>query len=333
MRVRTGGDVVDMRALWWEDEAVKAIDQRALPHDLEIATIRTHTEMASAISNMTIRGAPSIGAAGAYGMALAWRNELDLKDAAQALRATRPTAYDLFHAIDLMSSEDGDLRRAADRYADSVVSRCELIGKNGSELVEDGMKILTHCNAGALATVDFGTALAPMRIAHRAGRRIFVFVDETRPRLQGAKLTAWELANEGIEHAVIADNAAGHYLRDEVDMVIVGADRIAANGDFANKIGTYEKAVVASENEVPFYVAAPLSTFDSALPSGEGIVIEQRSPDEVLFIDEVRVAAGGSNALNPAFDVTPSKFVTGFITEQGIFRADSLKNFLKRARA
>ena len=333
MRVRISGDVLDIRALWWEDEAVKAIDQRALPHDFEITTIRTHTEMAEAISNMTIRGAPSIGAAGAYGMALAWRNEFDLEDAAQTLRATRPTAYDLFHAIDLMSSEDGDLRRAADRYADSVVSRCERIGVSGSELIEDGMKILTHCNAGALATVDFGTALAPLRVAHRAGRRVFVFVDETRPRLQGAKLTAWELANEGIEHAIIADNAAGHYLRDEVDMVIVGADRIAANGDFANKIGTYEKAVVAGENGVPFYVAAPLSTFDPALPSGEGIVIEQRPPEEVLFIDEARVAAGGSNALNPAFDVTPSKFVTGFITEQGIFRADSLKDFLKRARA
>ena len=328
MRVKARNGTADMRALWWEDGTVRAIDQRKLPYSVEIVTISTHDEMANAISDMTIRGAPSIGAAGAYGMALAARNGVDLSDAARMLKSTRPTAYDLFHAIDLMLSEDDDLIGAADAYADSIVAKCESIGANGDKLISDGMKILTHCNAGALATVDIGTALAPIRVARRSGKRLFVFVDETRPRLQGAKLTAWELANEDIDHAIIADNAAGYYLRDEIDLVIVGADRIATNGDFANKIGTYEKAVVAKENGVPFYVAAPVSTFDPSLKSGNGIVIEQRSPDEVLLIDGTRVAAESSKALNPAFDVTPAALVSGFITEHGVFAPDDLARYL-----
>ena len=332
MQVKTRNGTADMRALWWEDGTVRAIDQRKLPHLLEIVTISTHDEMASAISDMTIRGAPSIGAAGAYGMALAARNGIDLSDAARTLKSTRPTAHDLFHAIDLMLSKDDDIIGAADAYADSIVAKCELIGANGDKLINDGMKILTHCNAGALATVDIGTALAPIRVARRSGKKLFVFVDETRPRLQGAKLTAWELANEDIDHAIIADNAAGYYLRTEIDLVIVGADRIARNGDFANKIGTYEKAVVAKENGVPFYVAAPVSTFDQSLASGDGIVIEQRSPDEVLLIDGIRVAADGSRALNPAFDVTPAALVSGFITEHGVFAPDDLARFLSDER-
>ena len=328
MRVRTKSGPLDLRAIWWEDGAAKAIDQRLLPEKLEIVTIKTHQEMADAISEMTVRGAPSIGAAGAYGMALAQQNGIDVVDAARVLKATRPTAHDLFHAVDLMVSTGDGLVEAANKYADSIVEKCRLMGELGSSLIEDGMKILTHCNAGALATVDFGTALAPIRVAHGSGKSLFVFVDETRPRFQGAKLTAWELVNEGIDHAVIADNAAGHYLRSEVDLVIVGADRIAMNGDFANKIGTYEKAVLAKENGVPLYVAAPVSTFDSLLTSGDGIVIEQRSPDEVLNVNGVRIAPVESAALNPAFDVTPAGYVSGFVTEQGVLKPNELAKML-----
>jgi S-methyl-5-thioribose-1-phosphate isomerase len=328
MRVRTQNGPSDLRAIWWEDDVVKAIDQRLLPERLEIVAIKTYEEMAEAISDMTVRGAPSIGAAGAYGMALAWQSGVDLVGASRVLKATRPTAHDLFHAIDRMLSIGDGLVEAAKGYADSIAEKCRLIGEAGNSLIEDGMKILTHCNAGALATVDFGTALAPIRVAHRSGKKIFVFVDETRPRFQGAKLTAWEMVNEGINHAVIADNAAGYYLRSEVDLVIVGADRVAMNGDFANKIGTYEKAVLARENGVPFYVAAPVSTFDPSLRSGDGIVIEQRSPDEVLIVNGVRIAPAESAALNPAFDVTPAKYVSGFITETGVLAPDELAKML-----
>lgn len=323
--VTTDKGKVEMRALWMSRGIVKAIDQRLLPRRLNIVSIRTCKEMAEAISNMTVRGAPTIGAAAAYGMALAWSNDEALDKAAKTLKATRPTAHDLFYAVDMMlSRREGDLVKAADAYADSIVEMCYRIGKNGSRLIKDGHRILTHCNAGALATVDFGTALAPIRVAHRAGKKLFVYVDETRPRLQGAKLTAWELVNEGIDHAVISDNAAGHYMKDDVDIVIVGADRIARNGDFANKIGTYTKAVLAKENRVPFYVAAPMSTFDTKMRSGDEISIEERSEDEVLFVDGCRIAPDKSKALNPAFDVTPSRYVTGFVTERGIFKPGHL---------
>ncbi|EQD79914.1 translation initiation factor, aIF-2BI family, partial [mine drainage metagenome] len=197
--------------------------------------------------------------------------------------------------------------------------------------IRDGDKLLTHCNAGALAVLDWGTALAPMRVAKESGKKIFVFVDETRPRLQGAKLTAWELDQEGIDHAIIADNAAGFYMsRKEVDMVIVGADRIGSNGDFANKIGTYEKAVVAKENGIPFYVAAPASTFDFNIKSGEEIPIEERDPEEVLSINGVHHTPLNSKAMNPAFDVTPSRYVTGYITEYGIFKSEQFKKLKEK---
>jgi len=321
MRVKTSRGLKDIRAIWMKGNVVKAIDQRLLPGKLKIVTIRTYKEMAGAISDMTIRGAPSIGAAAAYGMALAYKEGVDLKKAADVIRATRPTAHDLFYAVNLMLTRcDEDLVKVADSYADGIVEMCRRIGENGARLIKDGDRILTHCNAGALATVDLGTALAPMRIAKRQGKKIFVFVDETRPRLQGAKLTAWELLNEGIDHAIIPDNAAGHYMKNDVDMVIVGADRIARNGDFANKIGTYSKAVLAKENRVPFYAAAPVSTFDFYTKSGKDIVIEERSQDEVLCMDGCRVAPRGSKALNPCFDVTPARYVKGFITEKGIFR-------------
>ena len=325
MLVTTDRGKIEMRALWMSKGVVRAIDQRLLPGKFKVVTIRTYSDMATAISNMTVRGAPTIGAAAAYGMALAWRKNEDLEKAAKVIRATRPTAHDLFYAVDLMlAKRDEDLVEAADDYADSIVDMCYHIGQNGARLIKNHYRILTHCNAGALATVDFGTALAPIRVAHRAGKKLFVYVDETRPRLQGAKLTAWELVNEGIDHAVISDNAAGHYMKDDVDMVIVGADRIARNGDFANKIGTYTKAVLAKENGVPFYVAAPVSTFDVRIRSGAQIIIEERSEDEVLCVNGSRVAPDESRALNPAFDVTPAKYVTGFITEKGIFKPGHL---------
>ena len=328
MLVKTEHGSRDLRAVWWEDGTVRVIDQRLLPEKFEVATIARYEEMAEAIRDMTVRGAPTIGACGAFGMALASTAGSDLLKAAEVLRATRPTAYDLFHSIDLMLKHQDNVVDEANRYSDSIVSKCRMIGDHGAALIQEGKSVLTHCNAGALATVDYGTALAPMRVAKRTGTDFFVFVDETRPRLQGAKLTAWELSNEGIRHAIIADNAAGHYLKSEVDLVIVGADRIARNGDFANKIGTYEKAVIARENGVPFYVAAPVSTFDPSLETGDGIVIEERAADEVLFVSGVRIAPEGSGALNPAFDVTPGWLVSGFITEHGILKPGEFEALL-----
>jgi len=331
MRVRTRRGREDLRAIWMDGDVVTVIDQTELPRKFKTVAVKTCEEMAEAISDMTVRGAPTIGAAAAYGMALAWKAGEDLDKAAKMIKATRPTAHDLFYAVDLMLSKKGeDLVKAAELYADDIVSRCKRIGEQGSTLIKDGNRILTHCNAGALATVDFGTALAPMRVAHRTGKRLFVYVDETRPRLQGAKLTAWELLNEGIDHAVIADNAAGHYMsRGQVDLVIVGADRIASNGDFANKIGTYEKAVLAKENGIPFYVAAPVSTFDFALQSGQDIVIEERSQDEVLFVGGRRIAPENSKALNPAFDVTPARYVAGYVTEKGVVTPEGFTSLLE----
>lgn len=328
--VIVGGRKRDLRALWWEKGKVRAIDQRLLPAKLRIVSIATHEEMARAISDMTVRGAPSIGAAGAYGMALAQKQGKVLTRAARLLKATRPTAHDLFHAVDLMLAEKDDIVGAAERYADDIVAKCRDIGETGARLIKDGNRILTHCNAGALATVDYGTALAPIRVAHRRGKDIFVYVDETRPRLQGARLTAWELGNEGIDHAIIVDNAAGHYMRRDVDLVLVGADRIARNGDFANKIGTYEKAVLAKENGVPFYVAAPASTFDLSIRDGARIPIEERHQDEVLVIEGARIAPGKAKALNPAFDVTPARYVKGFITEKGIVKPPDFSRLAKQ---
>jgi S-methyl-5-thioribose-1-phosphate isomerase len=327
MLVSTPSGRKDIRALWMEKGIVKAIDQKILPGKFKIVSIRNHHEMAAAIKDMTIRGAPSIGAAAAYGMALAWLKKEDLTKAATLIKSTRPTAHDLFYAVDMMLSKaDQDLVKAADAYADGIVAMCKKIGEHGAKLIKNGDRILTHCNAGALATVDFGTALAPMRVAHRQGKDLFVYVDETRPRLQGAKLTAWELNNEGIDHAIIPDNAAGHYMKDSVDLAIVGADRIVRNGDFANKIGTYSKAVLAKENNVPFYVAAPVSTFDMKIKNGKEIPIEERDEDEVLFVGGCRVAPKGSRALNPCFDVTPARYVRVFITERGLLKPGRLSS-------
>ena len=326
--VRHEDEDLDIRALWMQGDNVRFIDQKLLPHRLEFKDAATVEVVARCIEDMTVRGAPSIGAAGAYGMAIAQITGENIDDAAERLKSTRPTAFDLFFAVDRMlelAGEGRDLVSAAREYADGIAERCRLIGENGNALIKDGARILTHCNAGALATIDFGTALSPIRAAHRNGKKIFVYVDETRPRLQGAALTSWELTQEGIEHAVIPDNAAGHFMqRGEVDMVIVGADRIAANGDFANKIGTYEKAVLAKENGIPFYSAAPVSTFDFSLGSGLDIPIEERDPDEVRFIGDVLICPEEAKVRNPAFDMTPARFVTGFITEVGVLEPGRL---------
>jgi S-methyl-5-thioribose-1-phosphate isomerase len=337
------------RTVWLEERCVCAIEQRLLPHTFSVARLPTHRETAAAIRDMLVRGAPCIGATAAYGLAQAALEAPDdgfieyLREADARLRATRPTAQNLFFALDRImraitaAASPANARSAAvaeaNALADEDVAACKAIGDHGAKLLQDGMTVLTHCNAGWLATVDWGTALAPIYVATRAGMRLTVLADETRPRSQGSKLTAWELMQEGIDVHVIADNAAGFYLqRGEVDLVITGADRIAANGDVANKIGTYAKAVVAHANGVPFYVAAPRSTFDFGCASGADIPIEERDASEVTVVNgvdasgtphDVFIAPRDAKARNPAFDVTPARYVAGLITENGIFDASS----------
>ena len=324
-----------VRALWFRDGALSIIDQRALPGRTVVRRLRRVEEVAEAIRTLAVRGAPTIGVAAAYGMVLASRQRgRTPAGAARLLGATRPTAYDLFVGIEAVRAPwaaGDDPLTAADAYRARVVEECHRIGEAGAPLLARARRVLTHCNAGALATVEWGTALAPIRVARARGARLFVWVDETRPLLQGARLTAWELARERIPHAVIADNAAGHFLSTgQVDAVLVGADRIARNGDFANKIGTYEKAVVARENGVPFYVAAPWSTFDDRRASGASIPVEERSGEEVLSVAGRRIAPRGSSARNPAFDVTPARFVTAFVTPSGVLRPGQLAAALRR---
>jgi S-methyl-5-thioribose-1-phosphate isomerase len=328
LKVKTPSGTEEYRAVWLEDGTVKMIDQRALPHTFEVFRADTSDEIAFAIREMVVRGAPAIGATAALGIAMSVMNTEPLDAAANKIISTRPTAGDLFFAVKNVAEmiEQGmEPSMAAEQYVDTIVHQCRAIGEVGAELIPDGGNVLTHCNAGALATVDHGTALAPFRAAAEAGKEFFVFVDETRPRLQGAKLTAWELFNEDIPHAIIADNAAGYYMsRGEIDLVIVGADRICANGDFANKIGTYTKALLARYHEVPFYVAAPVSTFDFDLESGADIPIEERDAKEVLYLGEYRLAPEGVEALNPSFDVTPASLVTGIITDRRVITPDEI---------
>lgn len=331
------------RTVWMEGCELKLIDQTLIPHDFVIRTCKDHHETAQAIQTMIVRGAPAIGATGAYGLVQAitqiqsgdiWAQ---VRQAAELLRGTRPTAKDLFTAIDcVLHGIEGlrDLdqiklvsRQLAQDYADQSAAACESIGTFGAALIKDGDIIQTHCNAGWLACVDWGTALAPIYKAHRSGKHVTVYADETRPRCQGSNLTAWELGQEGIAHRVLPDNAGAYYMSRGVNIMIVGADRIAANGDAANKIGTYEKAIVAKALGVPFYVAAPLTTFDRQCQTGADIVIEQRSEDEVAYaygwtddgrFGRVRLMPTTSQAYNPAFDVTPAQYITGIITEKGI---------------
>lgn len=330
-----------MRTIEWDERGVvRMIDQRRLPLELVWLECDDYRQVASAIQEMAIRGAPAIGAAAAFGLALAARQSpaesgpallADLHLAARELQATRPTAVNLSWALKRMLDHAqvlerqpaaeivGSLRAEAQRIADEDVEINRQMGRHGAALIGDGANILTHCNAGALATVDYGTALAVVRAAHEAGKQIHVWVDETRPRLQGARLTAWELMNDGIPMTLIADNASGHLLRTgRVDIVLVGSDRTAANGDVANKIGTYKLAVLARENGVPFYAVVPTSTIDLDMATGDEIPIEQRDPQEVTHLGDCQIAPDGVPVLNLAFDVTPHRYVTGIITEKGI---------------
>ncbi len=336
MLVEIDGKVQDIRVIWYRDGIVEMLDQRKIPEKVEIFQARDYRDIAFAIKDMVVRGAPAIGVTAAYGMAQAKIQGKDMDEVFNTLKNTRPTAYDLFYALSYIKEkiERGeDPIKSAEEYANMIAEKARKIGEYGNEVIKNNSKILTHCNAGALAVLDWGTALAPLRFAKRSGKKIFVWVDETRPRLQGARLTSWELKQEGIDHKIIADNAAGFLMkRGEIDMVIVGADRIALNGDFANKIGTYEKAVVAKENGIPFYVAAPISTIDKSIKSGDEIPIEERSENEVLYAGNCRIAPDGVSAYNPAFDVTPHSFVTGFITEYGIIKPENLKEIVNKEK-
>ncbi|MGH9585125.1 MAG: S-methyl-5-thioribose-1-phosphate isomerase [Bryobacteraceae bacterium] len=321
----------------WTPEGVVMIDQTRLPSETTYITCRTYLDVADAIRNMIVRGAPAIGVAAAMGVALGTLAssdpDRDLPAICGALAQTRPTAVNLFWALDRMKAVYASVRHASlDEIRERLVAEAQkireediainkAIGWNGAPLVPDGKTVLTHCNAGALATAGFGTALGVIRAAVQSGKKIDVFADETRPFLQGARLTAWELQRDGIETTLITDNMAGHFLKSgRIGCVVVGADRIAANGDVANKIGTYSVAVLAKENNVPFYVAAPISTLDLTLPSGDGIPIEERAAKEVTHLGGVPLAPAGIKVANPAFDVTPHRFVSAIITERGVAR-------------
>ena len=333
-------DGKNYRTVWMEGSSVFFIEQNLLPFEFRIGQARNYAETCCAIRSMSVRGAGAIGAAAGFAMAQAFLEAPEddfggyVKKAREDIKATRPTAHNLFYAVNRVfntakeSKNPGEAATTeAQKIADEDTRASRKIGEYGNELIKDGFNIETHCNAGWLAFVDYGTALSPIYTAHRSGKKVFVYIDETRPRSQGAKLTAWELKNEGVPHIIIPDNAGAYLMsRGKVDMMIVGADRIAKNGDVANKIGTFEKAIVAKEFGVPFYVAAPSSTFDLSCNSGEDIPIEQRSEDELLYQtgrneagnpEKILVCSPGSGAINPAFDVTPAKYITAIITEKG----------------
>lgn len=334
-----------IKTLEWTDAGVVMIDQRRLPTEELYPVFRTYEEVAWAIKEMVVRGAPAIGVAAAMGVALGARDtktddaqefELAFDNICQVLGATRPTAVNLFWAIERMRKLYGKLKSAgttledirlrlieeANRMHDEDIAANQAMGRHGAELIADGATVLTHCNAGALATAGYGTALGVIRAAVEAGKRVAVFADETRPFLQGARLTAWELHKDNIPVTLITDNMAGHFMKaGRIDCIVVGADRIASNGDVANKIGTYSVAVLAKENNIPFYVAAPISTLDLSIPSGDHIPIEERTPLEVTHIKDVQLAPTGIQIANPAFDVTPNRYVAAIITERGVARA------------
>lgn len=328
------------KALEWDQETLKLLDQSALPHAVRVVTCSSVDEVADAIRTLKVRGAPAIGAAAAYGLVLAARSAARtdrpafvryLHETARMLLGTRPTAVNLRWALDRMLAVPERLSHASSaQLADALLDEANAIaaedsrtnhaiGQHGAALVRPGDRILTYCNTGSLATVDFGTALGVIRTAHAQGKRIHVYISETRPVLQGARLTAWEVLQEGIPATLITDNAAGWLMRRGlIDRVIVGADRVAANGDTANKIGTYGLAVLARAHEVPLLVAAPLSTVDFRAPDGTAIPIEERRPDEVTHIAGVPVAPAGITAINPAFDITPAHLIGAIITEAGV---------------
>ena len=333
-----------IKTIEWTDEGVVMIDQRRLPTHELYPVFKTYEEVATAIEEMVVRGAPAIGVAAAMGIALGVKNseaasleqlERDFHQVCERLSETRPTAVNLFWAVERMRWVFNHARREGASVADikkqlvaealdvhrEDVEANQRMGSFGAELIPDNATVLTHCNAGALATAGFGTALGVIRAAVEAGKRVRVFADETRPFLQGARLTAWELAKDGIPVTLITDGMAGHFLKSgEVDCAIVGADRIAANGDVANKIGTYMVALAAHENNVPFYVAAPLSTVDLTLNSGDQIPIESRADEEVTHFRGELIAPEGVKVANPAFDVTPHRYVSAIITDAGVAR-------------
>ncbi|HUH65549.1 MAG TPA: S-methyl-5-thioribose-1-phosphate isomerase [Syntrophales bacterium] len=329
-----------IKTIFWKDDAVVMIDQNALPHEERLLKLTDYRDVIKAIKDLTIRGAPAIGVAAAMGIALGMlrvtvSSEEEFKKSfhkiCEQFSLSRPTARNLFWAIERMKRRfeeslkqpQADIKRLlveeAMRICDEDITINERIGLNGSSLIQNGDNILTHCNAGALATAGCGTALGVVRAAWEAGKKIHVFVDETRPVLQGARLTAWELTKENIPATLIADNMAGFLMKQgKISKVIVGADRIAVNGDTANKIGTYTLAILCREHGIPFYVAAPLSTIDTSIRSGNEIPIEERNSEEITTIRGVRVAPHGVVVYNPAFDVTPARYITAIITEAGI---------------
>jgi methylthioribose-1-phosphate isomerase len=333
-----------MRTVTWDytHQQVKMIDQRLLPGEFREVSFMSYEQVADAIQTMVVRGAPAIGASAAFGMALAAQSAFasDIKEmqaelaiAAETLRAARPTAVNLTWAIDRMmraanDPETDDVRtlqsamlELAQKIADEDVEINKRMAAHGAAMMKENEIVIHHCNTGALATVDWGTALGVIRMAHEQGKQPHVLVDETRPRLQGARLTAWELDQYGISYEIITDNAAGYFLSSgNVDRVLVGADRAAANGDVANKIGTYMLALAATDNQVPFFAVVPTSTVDLNIPAGKQIPIEERDPGEVLDLEVKgeQVAPGGAAARNPAFDITPNRLITGIVTENGV---------------
>lgn len=333
-----------MRTVEWHDGKVRMIDQRQIPWELTFVDLQTYQAVAESITNMTVRGAPAIGASAGFGLALAAQQSTatdiatllaDLQEASKILKASRPTAVNLAWAVDKLMDiatqgtfESCDALRdmllsEAQKIADDDVEINKRMGANGATLIQDGFTVIHHCNTGALATVDYGTALGVIRAAHEQGKKFHVLLDETRPRLQGSRLSAWELERLGVSYEIIPDTASGYYMqKGEVNLVLVGADRIASNGDVANKIGTYQVAVLAKENGVPFYSVAPTSTVDLSLKTGEEIPIEQRDLSEVRAPYGNKLVPDHFKARNPAFDVTPNRYVAGIVTENGVARAE-----------
>jgi methylthioribose-1-phosphate isomerase len=326
-----------VETIQWTDAGVVMIDQTKLPHEEVYVTCTDYQQVARAIKDMIIRGAPAIGVAAAMGVALGMQtasSQAEFEEICRVLGETRPTAVNLFWGIDRMKRKYhslncarlDDLRAALVEEAQLIrqedIAINQAIGRNGAGLIPDQSAVLTHCNAGALATAGYGTALGVIRAAVASGKKIEVFADETRPYLQGSRLTIWELQHDSIPATLITDSMAGHFLKSgRIGCVVVGADRIAGNGDVANKIGTYSVAVLAKENGVPFYVAAPISTLDLTLSSGDQIPIEERNTTEVTHIGGVPIAPHGIPVQNPAFDVTPNRYITAIITEKGVARA------------
>lgn len=319
-----------MRTIEWKNNKVKIVDQTQLPLHLKFIYLKNVSEVVRAIKIMQIRGAPALGAAAAFGMVLGASN---LKKTAKLLLDSRPTAVNIKWAVMriLAAAREGkDLLSEALEIAEEDILINKKMGAYGAKVIKKGMNVLTVCNAGALATVDYGTALGVIRAAHSQGKKIHVYPAETRPRLQGAKLTAWELKQAKIPFTLITDNMIGSFMQaGKIDLVVTGADRIARNGDSANKIGTYAAAVLAQAHGIPFYIAAPISTIDFSIRTGKEIVIEQRNPKEVTNIGKTRIAPKGIKVANPAFDVTPAKYITGIITEKGIYKSGRLLQIRK----